>query len=87
MDSNANGVHEAIMKLTRQQRRERRRNVIKKGIALSKACFPEDEEARREWLAALIAAQLDIPGLGEAAERKLFLALLDVIMDLVDGED
>ena len=76
MDSNANGVHEAIMKLTRQQRRERRRNVIKKGIALSKACFPEDEEA-----------QLDIPGLGEAAERKLFLALLDVIMDLVDGED
>ena len=75
------------MALTRQQRRERRRNIIKKGLELSKACFPEDEEARREWLAALIAAQLDIPGLGEAAERKLFLALLDVIMDLVDGED
>ena len=75
------------MALTRQQRRERRRNVIKQGIALSKTCFPDDEGARREWLAALIAAQLDIPGLGEAAERKLFLALLDVIMDLVDGED
>ena len=75
------------MALTRQQRRERRRNIIKKGLELSKACFPEDEEARREWLAALIAAQLDIPGLGEAAERKLFLALLDVIMDLVDVED
>ena len=75
------------MALTRQQRRERRRNTIKQGLELSKACFPEDEEARREWLAALIAAQLDIPGLGEAAERKLFLALLDVIMDLVDGED
>jgi hypothetical protein len=75
------------MKLTRQQRKERRRNVIKKGIELSKACFPEDEEARREWLATLIAAQLDIPGLGEAAERKLFLTLLDIITDLVDGED
>ena len=75
------------MALTRQQRRERRRNIIQKGLELSKACFPEDEEARREWLAALIAAQLDIPGLGEAAERKLFLALLDVIVDIVDGED
>jgi len=75
------------MGLTRQQRKERRRNIIKQGIALSKSCFPEDEEARREWLAALIAAQLDIPGLGEAAERRLFLTLLDVIMDLVDGED
>jgi hypothetical protein len=75
------------MALNRQQRKERRRNVIKKAISLSKACFPEDEAARRDWLATLIAAQLDIPGLGEAAERKLFLALLDVIMDLVDGED
>jgi|TARA_R110002051_G_C8580289_1_gene477122 hypothetical protein len=75
------------MGLTRQQRKERRRNIIQKGIALSKAMFPEDKEARREWLATLIAAQIDIPGLGEAAEKRLFLSLLDVIVDLVDGED
>ena len=75
------------MGLTRQQRKERRRNIIQKGIALSRAMFPEDEEARREWLATLIAAQIDIPELGEAAEKRLFLSLLDVIVDLVDGED
>tara|TARA_R100000808_G_C2138943_1_gene146929 strand:- start:873 stop:1025 length:153 start_codon:yes stop_codon:yes gene_type:complete len=49
--------------------------------------FPEDEGARREWLAGIIAAQLDIPGLGEAAEKRIILALLDLITDLVDGED
>jgi len=75
------------MGLTRQQRKERRRKVIKRAVSLSKAMFPEDEEARREWLATLIAAQIDIPGLGEAAEKRLFLSLLDLIVDLVDGED
>jgi hypothetical protein len=75
------------MGLNKQQRRERRRKIIRKGISLSKDLFPEDDGARREWLATLIAAQLDVPGLGEAAERKLFLSLLDLIVDLVDGED
>ena len=75
------------MALSRQQRHERRRNIIKKAIECAQAIFPEDEDARREWIAALIAAQLDIPGIGEAAEKRLFRAMIDVIIDIADGDD
>jgi hypothetical protein len=76
-----------VMGLNRQQRRERRRKIVSKAASLARELFPEDEGARREWLAGIIAAQLDIPGLGEAAEKRIILALLDLITDLVDGED
>tara|TARA_R100000234_G_scaffold70827_1_gene43495 strand:+ start:186 stop:413 length:228 start_codon:yes stop_codon:yes gene_type:complete len=75
------------MALTRQERRERRRNIIKKAIECAEAIFPEDEEARRDWVAALIAAQLDIPGLGEAAEKRLFSIMIDLIFDILDGDE
>ncbi len=75
------------MAVTRQQRKARRKRIITRAVALAGALFPDDEGARKEWLTTLIAAQLDIPGLGEAAERRVIGVLIDLIIDIVDGEE
>lgn len=68
----------------RAERRERRRRLLSAAVRLAHELFPEDEGQRREWLVATISGAIDIPLVGERAERKLVDAVLDLIEDLVD---
>lgn len=72
------------MALNREQRRERRRRVLKAAVRLAHELWPEDEGERRAWLSATLAAHLDIPFLGERAEQKAISAVIELIEDLVD---
>tara|TARA_R110000824_G_scaffold78664_4_gene198443 strand:- start:4559 stop:4777 length:219 start_codon:yes stop_codon:yes gene_type:complete len=72
------------MALNREQRRERRRRVLKAAVRLAHELWPEDEGERRAWLAATLAAHLDIPLLGERAEQRAIAAVIELIEDLVD---
>ena len=68
----------------RAERRERRRRLLSAAVRLSHELFPEDEGQRRQWLVETISGAIDIPLVGERAERKLVDAVLDLIEDLVD---
>jgi len=72
------------MALNREQRRERRRRVLRAAVRLAHELWPEDEGERRTWLAATLAAHLDIPLLGERAEQRAIAAVIELIEDLVD---
>ena len=68
----------------RAERRERRRRLVSAAVRLAHELFPEDEGQRRQWLVETISGAIDIPLVGERAERKLVDAVLDLIEDLVD---
>ena len=74
------------MALTKEQRRARRRRIVRRAVQLSKELHAEDEQARREFLLELINKAIDIPGLGERVEKKILMAVLDLIIDLASDE-
>ena len=67
-------------------RRTRRRRVIRRAAALAKELYTE-EKAQAEFLVDIINKAIDIPGLGENAERKILLAVAELLIDLVVVED
>tara|TARA_R110002072_G_scaffold221464_1_gene378580 strand:+ start:400 stop:615 length:216 start_codon:yes stop_codon:yes gene_type:complete len=68
----------------RAERRERRRRLLSAAVRCAHELFPEDEGARRAWLVDTISGAIDIPLVGEKAERAVIDAVLDLIEDLVD---
>ena len=75
-----------MAKLTRQDRRVRRRRILKTAVQLGRDMFPEDEEARRNWLISFIVNNVDIPGIGEAMERRIVTLVCELLEDLIDGD-
>jgi uncharacterized membrane protein len=75
------------MGLNKEQRRERRRRIIRRAVQLAKEVHAEDEEARRKFLIELINRSIDIPGLSERAESRLLNAIADLLIDAFGGED
>ena len=75
------------MGLNNEQRRERRRRIIRRAVQLAKEVHAEDEEARRAFLIELINKSIDIPGLSERAESRLLNAIADLLMDAFGGEN
>ena len=69
---------------SRAERRERRRRILQAAVRLAHALFPEDEGQRRDFLAATIAAHLDIPGLSEKGETRAIATVIELIEDLID---
>ena len=70
------------MSLSKEQRRARRRRIVRRAVALAQEIHTEDEEARREMVLTLINQAIDIPGLTEKMERRILDSLLDLIIDL-----
>jgi len=70
------------MSLSKEQRRTRRRRIVRRAVALAQEIHTEDEEARREMVLTLINQAIDIPGLTEKMERRILDSLLDLIIDL-----
>ena len=77
------------MKLTRAQRKARRRRIIQSAVALAKELHSQDEEAQKEFIVGIVNRAIDIPGLGEVAERKILMAVAELLIDLAseDGDD
>lgn len=75
-----------MAKLTRQERRERRRRILRAAVQLGRQMFPDDDEARREWLITFIVQSVDIPGIGEAMERRVVGLVCELLEDLIDGD-
>jgi len=69
---------------SKEERRARRRRVLRGAVQLARALFPEDEGRRREFLSRTLAAHLDIPLLNERAEERAISAVIELIEDLVD---
>lgn len=72
-------------RLTREERRARRRKILQAAVMLGRQLYPEDEEQRREWLVTFIVANVDIPGIGEAMERRIISLIAELIEDLIEG--
>lgn len=72
------------MSLSKEQRRARRRRIVRRAVALAQEIHTEDEEARREMVLTLINQAIDIPipGLTEKMERRILDSILDLIIDL-----
>ena len=77
------------MKLTREQRKARRRRIIQRAVALAKELHSQDEEAQKEFIVGIVNRAIDIPGLGEVAERKILMPVAELLIDLAseDGDD
>ena len=75
------------MGLSKEQRRERRRRIIRRAVQLAKEVHGDDEEARRAFLIELINKTIDIPGLSERAESRLLNAIADLLIDAFGGND
>jgi uncharacterized membrane protein len=75
------------MGLNKEQRRERRRKIIRRAVQLAKEVHAEDEEARRKFLIELINKSIDIPGLSERAESRLLNAIADLLIDAFGGDN
>lgn len=75
-----------MSKLTRDQRRARRRRVISRAVALAKELHSGDEEEQKAFVVEIVNRAIDIPGLTENAERKLLMAIAEVLIDLVSEE-
>ena len=75
------------MKLTREQRRARRRRVITRAVALARELQTGDEEAQKAFVVGIVNKAIDIPGLTEAAERRLLMGVAELLIDLVSKED
>jgi|TARA_A100000172_G_scaffold67354_3_gene47067 uncharacterized membrane protein len=76
-----------MMGLNKEQRRERRRKIIRRAVQLAKEVHAEDEEARRKFLIELINKSIDIPGLSERAESRLLNAIADLLIDAFGGDN
>ena len=76
-----------MARLNKAQRRARRRRILQAAVQLGKQLYPEDEEQRREWLAGFVAANVDIPGIGEAMERRVIALVCELLEDLFNGDD
>tara|TARA_R100000152_G_C6750333_1_gene173964 strand:- start:320 stop:556 length:237 start_codon:yes stop_codon:yes gene_type:complete len=76
-----------MMGLNKEQRRERRRRIIRKAVQLAKEVHAEDEDARRDFLINIINQSIDIPGLSERTESKLFHAIADLLVDAFGGDE
>ena len=74
------------MKLTRDQRRARRRRVITRAVALARELHTGDEEAQKAFVVGIVNKAIDIPGLTEAAERRL-LGVAELLIDLVSKDE
>ena len=75
------------MGLSKEQRRERRRRIIRRPVQLAKEVHAEDEDARRAFLIQIINQSIDIPGLSERAESRLLHAIADLLVDAFGGEE
>ena len=75
-----------MSKLSREQRRARRRRVIRRAVALAKELHSQDEEEQKAFVVELVNRAIDIPGLSENAERKLLMAVAEVLIDLVSED-
>jgi len=75
------------MGLSKEQRRERRRRIIRRAVQLAKEVHGDDEEARRAFLIELINKSIDIPGLSERAESRLLNAIADLLIDAFGEND
>jgi len=77
------------MKLTREQRKTRRRRIIQRAVALAKELHSQDEEAQKEFIVGIVNKAIDIPGIGEIAERRLLMGVAELLIDLAseDGDD
>jgi len=76
------------MKLTREQRKARRRRIIQRAVALAKELHSQDEEAQKEFIVGIVNKAIDIPGIGEIAERRLLMGVAELLIDLAseDGD-
>ncbi len=72
-----------MSRLTRDQRRARRRRVISRAVALARELHMGDEEKQKEFIVEIVNRAIDIPGLTENAEKKLLMAVAEVLIDLV----
>lgn len=68
----------------REERRARRRRILKSAVRLAHELFPEDEGARKKWLVETIAGKIDIPMINERTEEKILAAIIELIEDLVE---
>jgi len=75
-----------MSKLSREQRRARRRRVIRRAVALAKELHSQDEEEQKAFVVEIVNRAIDIPGLSENAERKLLMAVAEVLIDLVSED-
>jgi len=46
-----------------------------------------DEEKQKEFIVEIVNRAIDIPGLTENAEKKLLMAVAEVLIDLVSEDD
>jgi hypothetical protein len=74
------------MKLNRDQRRARRRRVITRAVALARELHTEDEGAQKEFIVDIVNKAIDIPGLTENAEKRILMAVAELLIDLVSEE-
>lgn len=71
-----------MSKMSREQRRARRRRVIRRAVALAKELHSQDEEEQKAFVVEIVNRAIDIPGLTENAERRLLMAVAEVLIDL-----
>ena len=72
--------------MTRADRRARRSKILQAAVQLGQQLYPEDDEQRREWLVGFVAANVDIPGIGEAMERKIIGIICELLEDIFEGD-
>lgn len=76
-----------MARLNKAQRRARRRRILQAAVELGQQLFPDDDEQRREWLAGFVAANVDIPGIGEAMERRVIALVCELLEDIFNGDN
>ena len=76
-----------MARLTKPERRARRRRILQAAVQLGQQLFPDDDEQRREWLAGFVAANVDIPGIGEAMEKRVIALVCELLEDIFNGDD
>ncbi len=60
--------------------------MIRRAAALAKELHT-DEKDQAEFMVGIINKAIDIPGLSENAERKILMAVAELLIDLVVMED
>jgi len=59
---------------------------LQAAVTLGRQLYPEDEEQRREWLVGFVVANVDIPGIGEAMERRVISLICELLEDVFEGD-
>ena len=75
------------MTKTRNERRQRRRKIIKKAAALAKELHGQSEKEQAAFMVEIVNRAVDIPGLSENAERKILMAVAELLLDLAGGDE